>query len=192
MNKISNNINDIKKNNKNLNLEHTDNSVSINDTIEYSINQMEINTDNNMDINIDVDVNIDINMDNCENIIQENNMGVDANGIEEKIIELPIKKKKGRKSKKNKELELEQLKPKEIIRPFPKLSEKIFDVLTIDGTEYFYDTDFNLLLDKDVEPVGFKVVDKFIFYSEISNVIENVKRDDLEVKKIFDNLKNFK
>ena len=147
--------------------------------------------DNNIDNNSDIGVEIDLKMDNCENIIQENNIGVDTNYIEEKIIELPVKKK-GRKSKKNKELELEQLKPKEIIRPFPKLCEKIFDVLTIEGTEYFYDTDFNLLLDKDVEPVGFKVKDKFVFYSEISNVIENIKRDDLEVKKIFDNIKNFR
>lgn len=190
MNKITNNINDNNKNNKNINFEYTDNSASINDTIEYSINQMDINTDNNIDINVDIEM--EMNIDNCKNIIQENNqnIGVDTNDIEEKIIELPIKKKKGRKSKKNKELELEQLKPKEIVRPFPKLSEKIFDVLTIEGTEYFYDTDFNLLLDKDVEPVGFKVKDKFIFYSETSNIIENVKRDDLEVKKIFDNIKN--
>ncbi len=191
MNKISNNINDI-KNNKNLNLEHTDNSISINDTIEYSINQMEIKKDNNTDINVN------INMENCEkesfkNIIQENNQNnieENINDVIEKVIEIPIKKKKGRKSKKNKELELEQTKPKEIIRAFPKLSEKIFDVLTIDGTEYFYDTDFNLLLDKDVEPVGFKDVKKFMFYSEISNVIENVKKDDLEVKNILKNLKN--
>ncbi len=82
MNKISNNINDI-KNNKNLNLEHTDNSISINDTIEYSINQMEIKKDNNTDINVN------INMENCEkesfkNIIQENNQ----NNIEENISEL--------------------------------------------------------------------------------------------------------
>ena len=108
----------------------------------------------------------------------------------ETIIELPMKKKKGRKSKKNKELELSQEKQVVKARRFPKLSEKIFDVLKINNIEYYYDTDFNLLLDATVEPVGFKYDKKFVFYSEINDTIYQIKKDDEEVKLIISNYKN--
>lgn len=133
-----------------------DNNISINDTIENSISLIDLKADIN-------EINHDLNQ-------------------METIIELPIKKKKGRKSKKIKELELEQQQPKEPIIRFPKLSEKIFDVLKLDGVEYFYDTDFNLLLDINVVPVGFKYDKKFVFYSDTINNINQIKKDDKELE----------
>jgi hypothetical protein len=139
-------------------LNDIDNNLSVNETIENSINIIDLESDKNK-----------INQDPNSNEI---------------IIELPIKKKKGRKSKKIKQLEFEQEKQAEPVRRFPKLSEKIFDVLKINGTEYFYDKDFNLLLDSNVIPVGFKHDKKFVFYSETMDHINMVKKDDNEVKNI--------
>lgn len=123
-------------------------------------------------------------------LIENNNNNNSDNN--ETIIEIPIKKKKGRKSKKIKELELGQEKPIEPVRRFPKLSEKIFDVLLINEIEYYYDTDFNLLLDKNVEPIGFKDNNKFIFYSESNDTNNQIKEDNREVKLIYCNYKNNK
>ena len=134
------------------------------------------NFSNDVSINNIIDNTIDNTIDDTIGCI------INCGKSDEIIVELPTKKKKGRKSKKNKALELEKIKPKEIPRPFPKLCEKIFDVLNIDKIEYFYDTDFNLLLDENVEPVGFKNKDKFIFYSETLKFTENIKKDDDEVK----------
>ena len=119
-----------------------------------------------------------------------NILGIQENK-NEIIIELPVKKKKGRKSKKVKELELGEEKPIEAIIRFPKLSEKIFDVLQISDVEYFYDTDFNLLLDSNVNPVGFKHDKKFIFYSETISDIDQVKKDNEEFKNIIEKVKYY-
>lgn len=103
-------------------------------------------------------------------------------------IQLPIKKKKGRKSKKDKLLEIQNAKPPEPIKVFPTLNEKIFDVVEIGGKEYFYDSDFNKLLDSNVNYIGYKLNGKFIFYDNINDDNEYLKNDNDEVQKI---LKNF-
>lgn len=104
------------------------------------------------------------------------------------VIQLPIKKKKGRKSKKDKLLELQNVKPPEPVRLFPTLNEKIFDVVEIGGKEYYYDVDFSKLLDSTANYVGYKSDGKFVFYDRVSEQIEQIKRDNTEVEKI---LKNF-
>ena len=113
---------------------------------------------------------------------------IDKNKIdkEESEKEEIIKKKKGRKSKKNKlEIENKKIKP---VRLFPTLNKKIFDVIKINNNEYFFDTDFNILLDNDVIPIGFKENNKFIFYSEVDENIKQIKKDNKEVKKILDKI----
>jgi hypothetical protein len=147
-------------------IENKDNIDILTNIEEDEHNNLSINKSIENSINLDLDLDLDKN---------------------EQIIELPIKKKKGRKSKKIKQLELEQEKQVEPVRRFPKLSEKIFDVLKINEIEYFYDKDFNLLLDLDVIPVGFKYDKKFVFYSETIDNINMIKKDDKEVQ----NLKEF-
>ena len=141
-------------------------NISINEIMEKSISMIDLKSEIN-------EINFELNQGDI-------------------IIELPVKKKKGRKSKKIKELELEQEKPKEPVKRFPKLSEKIFDVLKINDIEYFYDTDFNLLLDTHVVPVGFKYDKKFVFYSETNNNINQIKKDDNELKGLQENFNSVK
>jgi len=160
------------------------------------------NNDNKIELDIDLLANNNKTNDSIndliENINDENINGENNKDNIDTIIEIPIKKKKGRKSKKIKELELglglglglEQEKTIEPVRRFPKLSEKIFDVLQINETEYYYDTNFNLLLDANVEPVGFKHDKKFIFYSDINDIINQIKLDDEKVKLMYNNYNN--
>ena len=138
----------------------------------------------NEPINVPINDLINVSINDSINELIKNN--IENN---ETIVELPVKKKKGRKSKKVKELELGEEKPIEPVKRFPKLSEKIFDVLQISDVEYFYDTDFNLLLDSNVNPVGFKHDKKFIFYSETINDINQVKKDDEEFNNIIEKIK---
>lgn len=145
-------------------------------TTKSDINEINIIKSNNK-INeiskiLEINNSIQVNLDNVDNI----------NNSEQVI----IKKKKGRKSKKNKllELELEAKKEKESIIKFPPRSEKIFDVVLIDEVEYFYDTDFNILLDIDSKPVGFKNNNKFIFYSEKNKEVNQEDKEENKVNKI--------
>ncbi len=83
-----------------------------------------------------------------------------------------IKKKKGRKSKKDKLLELEkEAKKKEIVEVKKTIHDKIFDIIVISNKEYYYDGEFNVLLDENVSVVGFKQLDKFILYEEQNKII---------------------
>ena len=139
-----------------------------------------------------------ISYNNGNNSISNSDLELfDSEQIEEinqEIIDItvPVKKKKGRKSKKTKLLELEQAKTVIPVRLFPILNEKIFDVVKINGDEYFYDADFNILLDKKVVPIGLKLNSKYIFYSDTLINIKQVQNDNHEVKKILGNfgLKN--
>jgi hypothetical protein len=109
-----------------------------------------------------------------------------SNNSNDIVVELPIKKK-GRKSKKTKllELELEKSKlAKIVIRNFPTFDEKIFDVVMIGDIEYFYDSDFNLLLDKYRNPVGFKNNFKYVFYSELNRDKNKIEQENEYMKKI--------
>lgn len=99
--------------------------------------------------------------------------------------EIPIKKKKGRKSKKVKEMEQEILNEKiEKIRLFPKLNEKIFDIVKINSIEYFYDFDFNVLLNEQVELIGYKNNDKYILYSELDAKLKKMSLENIEITNI--------
>ncbi len=91
-----------------------------------------------------------------------------------------IKKKKGRKSKIEKELLnrlniLENKKKMNEIKTFPTLAEKIFDVIPIESEEYFYDRELNLLMNANSKPIGFKdkITEKFVFY-DTDNQIEKI------------------
>lgn len=88
-----------------------------------------------------------------------------------------IRKKKGRKSKVEKELldrlgELENKKKMDEIKLFPTLAEKIFDIVMIDSEEYFYDRELNLLLDINSIPIGFKnkLENNYIFYDSNDDI----------------------
>lgn len=110
----------------------------------------------------------------------------------EQEITLSIKKKKGRKSKKDKLLELELLEKNKVpIKLFPNLNEKIFDVIKIKEKEYFFDTDFCILYDENINQVGFKKDkkdNKYIMYDEldleINKINECIKLNDEEIFQI--------
>lgn len=110
----------------------------------------------------------------------------------ETIAEIPTKKKKGRKSNLDKMNELEKNKKNNIPNKFPPLNEKILDIIKLNGTEYYYDSDFNMLFDQDTNPVGFKCFDarltgktsQYVLYSGLLNDINQLKKDNKEVKKL--------
>ena len=111
------------------------------------------------------------------NILQHSNQDY-------KIIELPKKKKKGRKSKQTKLLEQEEMERNKVpIKLFPTLNEKIFDVIEIDGVEYFLDTDFGIIYNDEVKQVGIIKNNKYIMYSEmdITKLNKQLETDDKEI-----------
>lgn len=119
--------------------------------------------------------------ENCSiNKIIENSI-INENVLEEIVIEkASTKKKKGRKPKIKIELKINKVIKKKII----KLKNKIFNIIKIDNVEYFYDIEFNILSDKNYEPVGFKYENKIILYSEITNLNNQIKQDNIEINNI--------
>lgn len=103
--------------------------------------------------------------------------------IESMIINdvIVVKKKKGRKSKKDLLLNKEEIKVE--VKPlFPTLAEKIFDVVNISNCEYYYDMEHNILMDSESNPKGYLFENKYIFYdSELSKLVE---KDNKEVNNI--------
>jgi hypothetical protein len=109
------------------------------------------------------------------------------NNLYEKIIELPIKKKKGRKSKQTKILEQEEIERNKVpIKLFPTLNEKIFDVVEIDCVEYFLDTDFGILYNDEVKQIGIKKNNKYIMYDEtnITKIIQQIESENKEISQL--------
>ena len=107
--------------------------------------------------------------------------------LEEQEVILPIKKKKGRKSKKDKQLELEALERNKVPpKLFPNLNEKIFDVIEIKGTEYFLDSDFGIIYDENTNQVGIKRKGEYILYADfgIDKIETQLKLDNEEVERI--------
>lgn len=106
----------------------------------------------------------------------------------EQEIMLPIKKKKGRKSKKDKQLELEAIERNKVPpKLFPNLNEKIFDVIEIKGIEYFLDPYFGIIYDGDTNQVGIKKKDEYVFYTDfavIDKIVSQLKLDDGKVEQI--------
>lgn len=105
----------------------------------------------------------------------------------ETIIELPIKNKKGRKSKQTKMLELEEIEKNKVpIKLFPTLNEKIFDVIEIDKKEYYLDTDFGIIYDDKIIQIGIRKNNKYILYSDFQNdnLNKQIELDMEEVNKI--------
>ena len=102
---------------------------------------------------------------------------------------LPIiipQKKKGRKSKNDKLLELEEQERINKEKRFPTLNQKIFEVVKINKMDYYYDADFNILYDEFISPVGFKQnmdTKDFIFYQNTKDIIEQIKLDKLVMNK---------
>lgn len=113
--------------------------------------------------------------------------------LEEQEVILQIKKKKGRKSKKDKQLELEALEKNKVPpKLFPNLNEKIFDVIEIKGKEYFLDTNFNIIYDEETNQVGIKRKNEYIIYSDfgIDKIESQLELDDKEVEQIIKLLTN--
>jgi hypothetical protein len=120
---------------------------------------------------------------------QSNILHYTTNNLDEKIIELHVKKKKGRKSKQTKLLEQEELERKRVPKKlFPTLNEKIFDVVEIDGVEYFLDTDFEILYNNEVKQIGIKKNNKYMMYDEINTTKLNqqLETDDKEISQFIE------
>ena len=114
---------------------------------------------------------------------------VNFNLCEQEII-LPIKKKKGRKSKKDKQLELEAFERNKVPpKLFPNLNEKIFDVIEIGSKEYFLDPNFDIIYDDGINQVGIKRKGEYILYDnfniDIDKIETQLKLDDKEIEQIF-------
>ena len=121
------------------------------------------------------------------NLLKNNN----NNDNNETIMELPIKKKKGRKSKLTKKLEQEQLEKNKIpIKLFPNLNEKIYDVIKIGKDEYFLDKDFNVIYDDKINQVGFIYNSKYILFSDMEMDKDN-KQYELNIQEIKNIIKSF-
>lgn len=141
-----------------------------------------LDDDNDMDGEDDVEVN------KLKSFVKPNNLESQTNfDLGEQDIILPIKKKKGRKSKKDKQLELEAIERNKVpLKLFPLLNEKIFDVIEIKGSEYFFDSDFRIIYDENINQVGIRRDGKYIIYADfgIDKIEEQMKLDDEIVKQI--------
>ena len=140
-------------------------------------------------IDVDVDVDVDDKIVKLQTLsIPNQNLEKQVNfNLEEQEIILPIKKKKGRKSKKDKQLELEALERNKVPpKLFPNLNEKIFDVIKIKGAEYFLDTYFGIIYDREINQVGIKRKNEYILYDnfniDINKIESQLELDDKEVK----------
>jgi len=98
------------------------------------------------------------------------------------------KKREGSKNavelKKKKGKEKEEMERNKVpIKLFPTLNEKIFDVIEIDGVEYFLDTDFGIIYNDEVKQVGIIKNNKYIMYSEmdITKLNTPFETDDKEI-----------
>ena len=156
--------------------------IGINTDDEYFKNFSNIyfsNDKNNQINNVETEKKIHSKTEN-EQLLILNNFNTN---LQNDLSVLPIKKKKGRKSKKVKQMEEQLLNEKKIenIRLFPSLNEKIFDLVKINSIEYFYDSDFNVLLNEQVEPIGYKNEDKYILYSEADKKIKKITLENTEV-----------
>ncbi len=108
------------------------------------------------------------------------------NNNDEKVV-LPVKKKKGRKSKQTKLLELEEIEKNKVPEKlFPTLNEKIFDLVEIDKKEYYLDTDFGIIYNEEIKQIGIKKNDKYILYSEseYDNINKQIESDDKEIQQM--------
>lgn len=100
------------------------------------------------------------------------------------ILLVQNKKKKGRKTKLIKMLEQEELKRNKVpIKLFPNLNEKIFDLVQIDGMEYFLDNEFGIVYNNNVEQVGIKKNDSYMFYNfqDIEKLNCKLEQDKKEI-----------
>lgn len=121
---------------------------------------------------------------NGDNVLNLNNYGDIL--CDQEII-LPIKKKKGRKSKKEKMLEQEALEKNKVPpKLFPNLNEKIFDLVEIKGKEYFLDSDFGIVYDSNVNPVGIKKDNKYLLYAdfELDNIENKILIDNAQIAQV--------
>lgn len=142
-----------------------------------SLNKKNILVKNNIDdTNLKLDKNnIELEFENIKNYNDYNENITNEkkdNQINEDIV---IKKKKGRKSKKDKLQETEQIKIIEPEKIFPTLIEKIFDVIKINNCEYYYDREHNIFMDNTCEPKGYMLNKKYIFYD-----VEFIKKIEIE------------
>ena len=143
----------------------------------------------NIDVDVDVDVDVDDKIVKLQTLsIPNQNLEKQVNfNLEEPEIILPIKKKKGRKSKKDKQLELEALERNKVPpKLFPNLNEKIFDVIEIKGAEYFLDTYFGIIYDREINQVGIKRKNEYILYDNfnIDKIKTQLELDDKEIEQI--------
>ena len=110
-----------------------------------------------------------------ENEIERQQIGLDGQ-VEQLVI--PLKKKKGRKSKKAKQLELEEMERNKVpIKLFPTLAEKIYDVVEIDGKEYFLDNEFGIIYDNNINHIGIKKNSEYLIGLE-----DDIKKINLQLE----------
>lgn len=56
---------------------------------------------------------------------------------------------------------------------------KIFDILKKDNKTYYLDKDYNLIWDEKKEVVGIINEKKYLFFSDIDDIIISMKKDDI-------------
>jgi hypothetical protein len=142
------------------------------------------------DDNLNKDKILEIGKNNVnnyiENQINQNELQKVETDAQPNIPMLPIKKKKGRKSKQTKLLEQEEIERNRVPpKLFPELNEKIFDVIKINDKEYFLDCEFGTIYDEDIKHVGIIKNNEYLMYSDIENniskILETMKTDKNEI-----------
>lgn len=103
---------------------------------------------------------------------------LDSLKSDEFIVELDTKKQE------NIILDSKLKKQQDVINMMSKVSNKIFDVIEFEGQEYYLDKDFKLIWNIDKQIVGLIKNNKYVFWSEINNLIEKVKLEDIKLKNI--------
>lgn len=126
------------------------------------------------------------NINNINNYIEKQINQVQSQDTQQII---PIKKKKGRKSKQTKLLEQEEIERNRVIpKLFPELNEKIFDVIKIKDKEYFLDCEFGIIYDENIKHVGIKKNNEYLMYSDMENninkILETMKTNKDEINQI--------
>ena len=150
------------------------------------------------DINLDINSYIDNKIEDLEDLEDleddiESNDYLDSDDLKtcniidiNNITKIELKKEKEIPMK----IIIENIKKKE-----PMVfsdTTKIYDIININGNEYFFDKNINLLLDYNINPIGFFNKSKYILYDDLKVenekiIIENQKVERIINKILFNN-----
>lgn len=140
------------------------------------------------DINLDINSYIDNKLEDLEDLEDdiESNDYLDSDDLKScNIIDINNITKIELKKKMPIEINIESIKKKEPI-VFSDTT-KIYDIININGNEYFFDKNINLLLDYNINPIGFFNKNKYILYDDLKVENEKIIIENKKVERILNN-----